>query len=98
MGHIKSDETRAATGEIPSGAEMLAWEVVYGESRRSIGIGNMLANDIGRISTGASNGFVRLMSQNLGEDEFFAQLRALRERLTMMEAVARPVIELRAER
>lgn len=77
---------------------MLAWEVVYGESRRSTGIGNMLANDIGRVATGASNGFVRLMSQNLDEDEFFVQLRALRERLTMIEAVARLVIESRAER
>lgn len=95
MALVKCDGTRAALGSLPSGSEMMAWEVLFGDSRRPMAIGNLLANDIGRIATGCSNSFVRLLTQDLGEDEFHVTLRALRERITMMEAVAMLVCETR---
>lgn len=86
MTAAKLDDTStiSAMGAVPDGAMNLAWEVVYGDSRRLMAIGNLLGNDVLRMSRSCADHFAHVLNHGRGHEDLYRALGALAERCRMM--------------
>lgn len=70
---------------------MMAWQALNGGPRGRLGTANLLANDITRIAHGVANSFVHSLVNKTHHEELYVAIAGLRERLQLLEDVARNV-------